>query len=212
MNYHEELVSALLVDPGLHARFVNTLSMLEYLGARKILKSQRADSISLEILRHAAEEIRHAQILKSLALRWSGGELRGYREEELLCGRQAREYFHRLEEECALMHSRTEPTQVYTLTTLLVEKRAVRFYPVYALALKKAGIPNALGAILNDERNHLEEMQREAAALGCGPVELARLRAREESLFRDLLFALRDEIKLPGGWVADRVVYGNAIT
>jgi len=40
-NCLEGLISQIVADPALHARWLNTFSYLEYVGFRKILKSQR---------------------------------------------------------------------------------------------------------------------------------------------------------------------------
>jgi len=63
----EDLLPEILEKPSIHARMVNTFSMLEYIGTRKILKSQDAPSMTLSLLAHIQEEIRHAQMLKKLA-------------------------------------------------------------------------------------------------------------------------------------------------
>ena len=41
-NCLEGLISQIVADPALHARWLNTFSYLEYVGFRKIVKSQRA--------------------------------------------------------------------------------------------------------------------------------------------------------------------------
>lgn len=61
----QECLTALVKQPTLHARFLNTLSLLEFIGARKIMKSQEEDSVTPAVLAHATEEIRHAQVLKN---------------------------------------------------------------------------------------------------------------------------------------------------
>ncbi len=42
----EDLFRGIATDPSRHARFLNTISMLEYIGARKIMKSQLVNSIN----------------------------------------------------------------------------------------------------------------------------------------------------------------------
>ena len=54
-------------NPNLHARWLNMFSYLEYIGFRKIVKSQGAENLSLETLGHAVEEGRHALMLKKFA-------------------------------------------------------------------------------------------------------------------------------------------------
>ena len=62
----ESLIGAVVADRALHARWLNTFSYLEYVGFRKIVKSQRAEGLTAAILGHACEEARHALSVHSL--------------------------------------------------------------------------------------------------------------------------------------------------
>ena len=64
-----DVLDRLIADPPRHARWLNTVALLEYTGARKMLKSQASARMSEMILRHAAEESRHAHFFKRAALR-----------------------------------------------------------------------------------------------------------------------------------------------
>ena len=48
----------------LHAKWINTLSYLENCGARKIAAAEHPTDVKEEMLKHAAEEFRHAHYLK----------------------------------------------------------------------------------------------------------------------------------------------------
>jgi rubrerythrin len=183
-----EVINRLIDQPLLHARFVNTLSMLEYVGARKILKSQRAEDISMQILGHAAEEMRHSQILKGLALQLSDGRLNSYAENHLLCGTEAKNYFQTVDYACAGALRSGDVNKNYLLTTLLIEERAFDIYPDYEIILRDRHIPNALGSIVRDEGKHLAEM-RELLSLKTviSGDALDRLRAIEMKQFDDLM-------------------------
>lgn len=193
MNF-SEIILELLKRPEAHARFVNTLSMLEYIGARKILKSQEAESISMQILGHAAEEIRHAQILKGFALQLSDGKLSGYSEAQLLCGNAARAYFQAIDNACADFMPVKDAKRNYALTTLLIEERAMKIYPEYEILLRERGIPNALRSIIKDEDKHLSEMQEELRDETNPGNDLRMLRAFEEKSFATFLKAVFEEI------------------
>src|SRR6188474_947111 len=67
------LLDRIVVDAPLHARFVNTLSRLEYVGVRKILKSRRSEHIGLDGLQHILDEAVHALRLKKAAVALAGG-------------------------------------------------------------------------------------------------------------------------------------------
>ncbi|HEY4185718.1 MAG TPA: hypothetical protein VGP07_11655, partial [Polyangia bacterium] len=61
------LLGGLIASPRLHARFVNTLSRMEYIGVRKMLKSRRAERMDLDGLQHVLDEGVHALRLKKAA-------------------------------------------------------------------------------------------------------------------------------------------------
>jgi rubrerythrin len=153
----EKTITQLEANPELHARFLNTISLLEYMGARKILKSQNEDKISAQTLAHTAEEIRHAQTFKKLALKMSAGKLTSYGEEHLLCGEEAKEYFQAIDQ---AVHNETgaDPFTNYLYTTLLIEERANQVYPIYEPILARAGYPGVLKAIIQEEDTHLKEI------------------------------------------------------
>ena len=90
-NCLEGLISQIVADPALHARWLNTFSYLEYVGFRKILKSQRAEVLTAAILTHACEEGRHALGLKKLAVKLGGDGFDSYAPQVLLCGEEADE-------------------------------------------------------------------------------------------------------------------------
>jgi len=182
MTRLEKVMTALLANPSAQARFVNTLSLLEYIGARKIIKSQEEQSITLDTLSHAAEEIRHAFALKRLALKMSKGNLNTYKEEHLLCGESARNYIQNVDNNLAKIlenHSQSQCSSSqavkidrelstdfsmnvhtnYLLTTLLLEERAQVLYPFYEKVLSDQGYRGVLRGILNEEDAHLNYVQ-----------------------------------------------------
>src|ERR1700712_1307162 len=58
------LLSKIIADNQLHAKWLNTLSLMENTGARKISASEDPLTVTYIILKHAAEEHRHAFNLK----------------------------------------------------------------------------------------------------------------------------------------------------
>ncbi len=159
MASFDEVMVQLVKRPAQHAKFLNTLSLLEYIGARKILKSQEASTITGEILGHAAEEIRHAQTFKKLALKMSEGLLETYQDEHLLAGVGARQYIQAIDQGVAAKLKVPHAALNYLLTTLLIEERANRIYPGYDLILTECGFPSALKAIVREENTHLHDVR-----------------------------------------------------
>src|SRR3954471_21378685 len=67
MEQHEQLqrvVNKIVASNELHARWLNSLSMMENTGARKISKYEHPVHTDIVVLKHAAEEARHAYYLK----------------------------------------------------------------------------------------------------------------------------------------------------
>ena len=60
----ERTFHTIVADNMLHARWLNTLSLMENTGARKISASEDPATVTYIILKHAAEEHRHAFYLK----------------------------------------------------------------------------------------------------------------------------------------------------
>jgi bacterioferritin (cytochrome b1) len=186
----ENTLRGIVGSPALNARFANTLSLLEYIGTRKILKSQNAETITAEMLSHIAEEVRHAQVLKKIALRLSGGALATYGDAELLCGPAAREYFKRVD--LGAEETGSDRFRNYLLTTLLIEERANSVYPIYEKLLREETPDGRVSAsqiagILRDEQGHLEDVW---AHLGAEPATLAVMRDIEARAFSELHAAL----------------------
>ena len=124
----EAAVGAIVADAGLHARWLNTFSYLEYVGFRKIVKSQRAEALTAEILNHALEEGRHALGLKNIALKIGGETFATYAPANMLCGDEAEDYFQNLDAACdAIFADRPDAQRVklvYCYVTWLIERRA----------------------------------------------------------------------------------------
>ena len=163
----EELFRALAANPPLHARFLNTVSFLEYVGARKIMKSQAGADFDLELLSHVAEESKHAWLVKRLAMKVDAKAARTYSPEHLLCPVEAEGYIQSID---AAAQSELEDFDSsdatyskdwlnYLYTSLIIEERADLFYGVYAQVLEELGLAGTVRAILKDETKHLAAME-----------------------------------------------------
>jgi hypothetical protein len=190
-----DVIPRLVQLPEAHARFVNTLSMLEYVGARKILKSQRAESISSQVLAHAAEEIRHAQILKRVAMKMSDGKLDSYSERHLLCGLEANRYIQTIDRSVEVELDQKDSWVNYLYTTLIIEERANQIYPIYEEFLAESGFAGILKAIVREEDNHLQDISKDLKTAGnLTEQKLERLRYIEEDAFGRFMSQVSAEI------------------
>ena len=155
----KETLILLTKYPSLHARFLNSLSLVEYIGARKIIKSQNETALTAQVLSHVNEEIRHAQIFKQLVLRMSKGELTSYSEEHTLCKNLATSYIQNVDQDVANLLNHSNSWFNYLATTLLVEERANEVYPIYEDILSQIGFKGFLKKIVLEEKSHLEDIK-----------------------------------------------------
>jgi len=144
-------------DRSLHARFLNMLSLLEHIGSRKIMKSPAMREADNAILKHCAEETRHAVFFKRAAERMAHRPL-DYSDANTVAGGWARCYMGRLDAEIAHALGDAAPALPYLYMSLIVELRAVWTYRLYQLALMEHKIALTLKAILAEEELHLRAM------------------------------------------------------
>lgn len=157
---------AIVAEPFLHARMVNTLSRMEYVGVRKMLKARHVDQLDLDGVQHIVEEATHALRLKKAAVKLLGGEegVRTYSEEDTLAGNGAEAYLQGVDHGCEELLAGLnleEPARSeanYLLSSFIIEIRAEAFYPMYEQVLQDAGAPFSVRSILKDEERHLAEM------------------------------------------------------
>lgn len=159
----------IVAEPFLHARMVNTLARMEYVGVRKMLKARHVDRLDLDGVLHIVEEATHALRLKKAAVKLMGGVEEGVRTfsaEDTLAGDGAEDYLQGVDHACEDLlqefgfpfdaEERSEAN--YLLSSFAIEIRAEAFYPMYEQVLQDAGAPFSVRAILKDELRHLAEM------------------------------------------------------
>lgn len=183
-------------------KFLNTLSMLEYVGTRKILKSQRADSITKTILTHIVEESRHALLLKQLAAETSPDPIPTYEERYVLAGKDAVAYFQGLDR--AIEENIASPLLAvvdraevlnYLYTTYLIELRAESFYPMMGKIACGGDNKGVFDRILREEEGHMSSVLEYAKRIDPSHAErLPPLIAIEGRLFGDFISALEQAI------------------
>jgi len=197
----EELLDTIIRNPQLHARFINTLSYLENCGARKIARCEHPTLVKEEILKHAAEEFRHAHYLKRQIRRVSNELINDYTLPFLLGGYATIFYLHRLDalicrhlKRGAHCNEREITQRAYLLVSYAIEVRAESFYPFYHQILKKQKSPITVRSIIVEESEHLEEMKR--GILKFDPqFSLAKEAVKlEEGLFQQWIASLRKEV------------------
>jgi hypothetical protein len=185
--------------PLLHARFINTLSMLEHIGSVKIAATQSGAAITGEILQHLAEETRHATHLKRMIDRLGVMPRSDYHDRFLLAGATARGYFARLDASTRRFVVENFPAEIhraatYQLVTWLVECRAMWLYPAYQSILQRERTGLSVRSIIGEETRHLEDIVEGMRRLGIADhPELPELQRIEHGHFARLVSGMRRE-------------------
>ncbi|WP_454802764.1 hypothetical protein [Mucilaginibacter phyllosphaerae] len=158
------ILPQIIADNQLHARWLNTLSLMENTGARKISASEDPATVTYIILKHAAEEHRHAFYLKK-QIEKTGKELPTYAAEYLIAPAYSKYYLNQLDiDVCRYLKRELNLTgaelrfAAYLLVTYAIEVRADELYPIYQNALEEVGSKVNVKSIILEEEGHLEEM------------------------------------------------------
>ncbi|MGZ3304290.1 MAG: hypothetical protein ACXU8U_00395 [Asticcacaulis sp.] len=186
-----DFLRTVVADPRDHVRFLNLLSLLEHIGSRKIMLSQMKGILTQDILKHLAEETRHAFFFKREAEKLAGHQLHGYAEAETLTAGPGRLYFGRLDSGLTRPLGKVHPETGYLWVSLVVELRAIWVYRAYQQALAEAGYPLPLKGIIAEEDKHLIDMVDRLDEIGFDmSAALPAAQQLEKSLFMRLFAAL----------------------
>jgi len=161
----KQLLTAIVTDTEKHARWLNTLSLMENTGARKISACEHKTDVTLIILKHAAEEHRHAYYLKKQISKLGSGLCPDYSDNYLLATHESRYYLNMLDVKvCKYLKSELKLSgndlkfAAYLLVTYAIEVRADELYPVYQDVLDATSSKVNVKSIILEEEGHLEEM------------------------------------------------------
>jgi hypothetical protein len=161
----KSILEAIVNDNVLHSKWLNTLSFMENAGARKISASEHKEDVNLIILKHAAEEHRHAYYLKKQLEKLDGGLCKTYKSHELLTPNHTRFYLGALDiAVCRYLKKEFNLSgfdlkfAAYLFVTYAIEVRADELYPVYQEVLTEANSRVTVKSIILEEEGHLEEM------------------------------------------------------
>lgn len=200
MEFTKNMFEAIVQDPDIHARWLNSISYLEYRGFRKIARSQKTSHINLEILNHAYEEVRHAIFFKKLAMRLGGSSFADYSESNMLAASSAKSYFFELDSnidtEIQKHNNIPDSYENYILVTWLIEERAMQVYKLYQQVLEQEQSEIRLRPVLVEEEKHLEEMKERVSNITwLGSDGLRRVRELEDAVFSKFAHACKSEVQ-----------------
>jgi hypothetical protein len=200
------VLSAIIADNELHARWLNTLSLMENTGARKISASEDPITVTYIILKHAAEEHRHAFYLKKQIEKMGKELCPTYAPDYLVAPAYSKYYLDMLDVEvCRYLKKELNLSgkelrfAAYLLVTYAIEVRADGLYPVYRDALDASGSKINVKSIILEEEGHLEEMISQLQKFSPQwQMHADKAVELESRLFRDWVEALGKEINTPG--------------
>lgn len=193
----------LLEKPRKHALFLNTVSLLEHMGSRKILMTQSHENTPELVLNHASEEARHALFFKRKISKLDPQFRPTYKNNELLAGISGKIYFQRLDamvkRNLSLTSFQSEKNRIsflnYLYTTTLIELRAMEVYETYDRILEEKSIGFRLTSIIKEEEGHLKGMNRLLSQNDPDyETRLSGFREKEKIYFNKFLGSLEKEI------------------
>lgn len=191
-------LQAVIADAPAHVRFLNLLSLLEHIGSRKIMLSQMKGILTQDILKHLAEETRHAFFFKREAEKLAGHGLEGYSDAETLAAGAGRFYFGRLDSGLTRPLGDVHAETGYLWVSLVIELRAIWVYRLYQTAVTQAGYPLPLKGIIAEEDKHLVDMVDRLGEIGFDTAAaLPAAMALEKTLFTRLFAAMQAGIAQP---------------
>jgi rubrerythrin len=195
----QKIFQTIIQDDKVHAKFLNTLSLMENTGARKISASEHKTKVSYLILKHACEEARHAFYLKKQISKVDKiNNFPTYENQYLLAPFASYTYLQSLDIKVCRYLKNTLQLQsdalkyaAYLLVTYSIEVRADELYPIYQDALDEAKSKVNVKSIIVEEEGHLAEMIEQLKAFSPDWETHAEIACKiEKSLFEDWTLAL----------------------
>lgn len=189
----EQLLNTIVASNELHAKWLNTLSFLENCGARKIAACEHPTLVKEEMLKHAAEEFRHAHHLKRQIEKVFANPMETYSLSYMLGGTATLHYLTALDLKASRylkalgLSKHAIKEAAYLLVTYAIELRAEELYPIYDAILRKAGSRVAVKSILLEEKEHLNEMKKGLEELPSGFIHAEHICAIENRLCKTWL-------------------------
>jgi len=149
-------------SPGRQFHWLKSLSYLEFIGYRKMVKAVPYAEVNHGVYHHLSDEIQHSFMLKELAEKISEGRTLSPEALESIT-RIAEDYFQTIDEKT----DRTVRESLgiensylcYLGVSYLVEKRAMKVYPSYFSKAASSSLKHVIQKIIKDESEHLTYLE-----------------------------------------------------
>ena len=189
-------------DNTLHSKWLNTLSYMENAGAKKISASENKEEVTLLILKHAAEEHRHAYYLKKQLAKLDESLCKTYTNAELLAPNHTKYYLNTLDVKvCRYLKEHFKLSgydlkfAAYLFVTYAIEVRADELYPIYQDVLTAKASKITVKSIILEEEGHLEEMLNQLREFSTDWEKHANEVIKiETEMFNDWMIGLKQEV------------------
>lgn len=189
-------------DNVLHSKWLNTLSYMENAGAKKISASEHKEEVTLLILKHAAEEHRHAYYLKKQLAKLDENLCKTYSNAELLAPNHTKYYLNTLDVQvCRYLKDHFKLSgydlkfAAYLFVTYAIEVRADELYPIYQEVLTAKESRVTVKSIILEEEGHLEEMLNQLKEFSPDwEKHAAEIIKIEQQMFTDWMVGLAKEV------------------
>jgi hypothetical protein len=198
----ENLLDMIINDNILHSKWLNLLSYLEFIGSRKIFKTQQPGIINESVLKHASDEARHAFYLKQMIGQiTSSNRFDKYQLNSMLKPFSGYRYIQSLDAlvkrkiRNSLKNVKDISYICYVYMSYVIEVRANWLYDIYSAVLKKNNSKVNISMIISDEVRHLAEMKNEILKMDNRSVEnISYFLENENQLFNRLLKNISKEV------------------
>ncbi|MHC5201584.1 hypothetical protein [Myroides sp. LJL119] len=199
----QQTIQQIIKNNELHAKWLNTLSYLENVGARKISACEQDHTVDLIQLKHAAEEHRHAYYLKKQISKVLPESNYNYNPGELLAAIQTKHYLNALDLKVARflknkyhLNEKDLKYACYLFVTYAIEVRADILYPIYQEQLNLQKSKVLVKSIILEEEGHLQEMVEQLNRFDKDWQDAASIAISfEQELFNYWLKGVKKELK-----------------
>lgn len=181
-----EVLKKIVSDVSLEARWLKTVSLLEYIGSRKISKTVGQKYPSLDILEHLNDETRHAYAFAKLS-----NSLAQNQEISSLCAEEGLHYFQTLDKSLSgwvtLLLGREDMYANYLFVTCAIERRAMSLYPYYQSITPHLFVRDELRQVILEENTHRKPIEEKISQIlrKYGREDFSECQAIEEKLFTE---------------------------
>ncbi|TKC10007.1 hypothetical protein FA048_07305 [Pedobacter polaris] len=198
------ILEKIVNDNTLHSKWLNTLSYMENAGAKKISASEHKEEVTLLILKHAAEEHRHAYYLKKQLAKLDENFCKTYSNAELLAPNYTKYYLNTLDVQvCRYLKDNFNLSgydlkfAAYLFVTYAIEVRADELYPIYQDVLSAKDSRVTVKSIILEEEGHLEEMLNQLREFSPDWEKHAQEIIKiEQKMFNDWMIGLQEELTI----------------